>query len=271
MPDRDDFIRIPGADALRVSSKSDNHQTPFEQKRKSKRDSQQSEYDGEIQPDITELDTTELAEYGSIVLNKRNTELKLFVHIKNDSQTTDEALKNELQANSLILQSRIAEYDKELQEYDLKNKANTPQSTDTDLDTTIDNVAKLYSLYQIYLECVKNERNILNIDDIDFLDDIIRQKDDILNQIDDCRKEINFSLFTSISPKNQKKIQVEQLLSDIHSIIGDIFRQEDENRVELQAVKEKMRLEIARQDRGAKAISQFAQPSVRSRFIDTKK
>jgi hypothetical protein len=52
--------------------------------------------------------------------------------------------------------------------------------------------------------------------------------------------------------------------------VNEIIRQEDENRVELQAVKEKMKLEIKRQDRGAKTISQFSQNVPKSHFIDKK-
>jgi len=274
MPDRDTLSRIPGTAALPVTSKNDSPQNQYQQQKKKRQNQEKpDETSTDIQPQIEDLDTNDLTDYSSIILNKRNTELKLFVHVKNDSQSTDENLKNELQANSLLLQSKIAEYDRELAEYDLTSRRDTiygvrPQ--DNILDETVDNITKLYSLYQIYFECVKNEKSILNIDDIDFLDDIIRQKDDILNQIDTVRKEINFALFTPLPEKDENKIKVNLLLSDIHNIIGDIFRQEDENRVELQAVKEKMKLEIARQDRGAKAISQFATPNVKSHFIDKK-
>jgi len=271
MPDKQDFLSVPAADALRVTSRNDSHQSQYEQQKRKKNQQQSSEDLTETTTPIENLETTDLTEYGSIVLNKRNTELKLFVHLKNDSQTTDETLKHELEANALLLHSKIAEYDKVLQEYDLKTKPSPDATQSTSIDSTILNISKLFDLYQVFLECVRNEHSILNIDDIDFLDDIIRQKDDILNQIDDTRKEVNFALFTSLPDHNEKRIQAELLLSDIHNIVSEIFKQEDENRVELQAVREKMKLEIARQDRGAKAISQFASPAVKSHFIDTKK
>jgi len=269
MPDKQDFLTVPAADALRVTSRNDSHQSQYEQQKRKKNQQQTPDDLTEHTPPIENLEATDLTEYGSLVLNKRNTELKLFVQVKNDSQTTDEELKRELEANTLLLHSKIAEYDKELQEYDLKTKPH--QQATHSIELSLENISKLYALYQVFLECVRNEHSILNIDDIDFLDDIIRQKDDILNQIDQTRKEINFSLFTSLPEQNEKRIQAEQLLTDIHNIVSEIFKQEDENRVELQAVREKMKLEIARQDRGAKAISQFASPAVKSHFIDTKK
>jgi len=271
MPDKQDFLSIPAADALRVTSRNDSHQSQYEQQKRKKNQQQTPQDSEETNTTIENLETTDLTEYGSIVLNKRNTELKLFVQVKNDNQTTDENLKRELEANALLLHSKIAEYDKELQEYDLKTKPNPDDIQNTSIDDTLLNIAKLYNMYQVFFECVRNEHSILNIDDIDFLDDIIRQKDDILNQIDHTRKEVNFSLFNTIPENNEKRIQADLLLSDIHNIVSEIFKQEDENRVELQAVREKMKLEIARQDRGAKAISQFASPAVKSHFIDTKK
>ena len=138
-------------------------------------------------------------------------------------------------------------------------------------DTTIHNMNKLFELYKIFLLCVQDEKKILNIDDIDFLDDIIRQKDLILNQIDETRKLIDFNIFKDIDNNSEKKIKANVILSDIHRVMNEIITLEDENRVELQSLKEKMKLDIIRQDKGAKVVSQFEQTIVKSHFIDTKK
>jgi hypothetical protein len=215
---------------------------------------------------------TELVEFGSIILHKRNTEMKLFIKIKNKPTAgSDDSIHEDLTPEIILLQTRIAEYDRDLGEIDLKPTTTENENITRDIALTIEKLEQLRQLYQTFLVSVHDEKKVLNIDDIDFLDDIIRQKDDILNQIDDTRKDIDFDSFKKISRNDENISKANEILSDIHSIIDEIIRVEDENRVELQSLSEKMKLDIKIQDRGAKAISQYSQSNVKSHFIDTKK
>jgi len=109
------------------------------------------------------------------------------------------------------------------------------------------------------------------VDDIDFLEEIIKQKEEVLEKITSARNAVVFDYFKKLHPEDKNKIKANEILSDIHIVIDEIIRQEDENSVELQNISEKMKLDIARQDRGAKAVSQYAQSTTKSHFIDTKK
>ena len=269
MAEKSDFIPISTIQGLKVTSREDSTQNHFEQQHGKKKHNQA---DKEFQRDIEQLGPDELMEYGSIILNKLNTELKLFTKMKErHSAETNEVLRLELEANLLLLEKKIDMYNKELQKLELKKNEILPDVKHPDLDLIIKNMTTLYETYKTFLTCVREEHKIINMDDIDFLDNIIKEKDEILDSIDNARRLINFDVFKNIPPKNKKKIKADQILSDIHNIVSEIIKQEDENRVELQALMEKMKLEIKRQDRGAKAISQFAPTVTKSHFIDTKK
>jgi len=269
MSGKSDFIPISTVEGLKVASREDSTQNHFDQQHHRKK---QNHDDKEFQRDIEQLDPDEIMEYGSLILNKLNTELKLFNKIKEKhSVETNEELKLELEANLLLLEKKIDMYNKELKLLELKKNEPIPETKHPDLDLILKNMTTLLNEYKTFLTCVREEKKIINMDNIDFLDSIIKEKDEILDNIDNTRRLINFDVFKKIPPKNKKKIKADQILSDIHNIVSEIIRQEDENRVELHAIMEKMKLEIKRQDRGAKAISQFAPTITKSHFIDTKK
>lgn len=271
MADKSDFFKVAPVHLLKVSSKHDNHQNPNEQQKKKKKESKYHAV--ESIKGVEELNTSELVEFGRIILSKRNVELKLFLRMKNHKELmkSDSFIQSTIQTEIVLLQAKLAEFDKDLQELDLKLYDSGNLSHDVDLDYALSLLEQLFNLYHLFFDCVKEEVRLLNIEDIDFLDTIIKQKEDILNDIVVCQKKINFDFLKKISPENEKKIKANQILSDIHNVINEIIKQEDENSVELHSLMEKMKLDIARQDRGAKAISQYAQTSLKSHFIDTKK
>ena len=270
MNDKSDFIPISTVEGLKVTSREDSSQNQYNQQNRKKHNRQNDER--EIHRDIELLSPDELMEYGSIILNKRNTELKLFNNLKaKHSAETDVDLKHEIEANLFLLEKKIAMYDSVLQRLELKRNELPIEEHNPDLDIILSYISNLLEHYKTFLAAVKDENKILNAEDIDFLENVIKQKDEILDRIDNTRKHINFDVFNKLSPKNKKKIKADKILSDIHNIVSEIISQEDENRVELLALSEQMKLEIKRQDRGVKAISQFTPAVTKSHFIDTKK
>jgi hypothetical protein len=273
MADRNDYLKVESANMLKVSPKQDSHQNPFEENEKKKKKHTEQEQLEVIknQHQIKEYDPTELIELGRLILNKRNFELKLFLRLKGKEKliTSKDFVHKTLETDIILLQQKIAEYDINISELDLKVKVDN--SKQQDIEEELSKLGKLKTYYQLFFDFVKEEKNILNIDNIDFLDEIIQQKDIVLKQIIEIQKTINFEIFKEILPENEKKIKANQILSDIHYMMNEIIRQEDENSVELHSLMEKMKLDIARQDKGAKAISQYGQSSLKSHFIDTKK
>ena len=287
--DKNDFIRISPTNSMTVTSRQDSAKQEYDQKKK-KQEKKEKEIFNKV--DVDNLEIIELLEFGRLILNKRNTELKLFMKLRQESgveslksdedeiaspsthhadSRSEQETAHRNDKDTLLLQVKIAEYDKELQEIALKSKAAVNGEVEFDVEREIMNLQKLCELYCIFFECVKEENRVLNIDDIDFLDDIIKQKEDVLTQITDVRNDINFDSFKNISPEDENKIKANEILSDIHNVIDKIIRQEDENSVELQNIREKMKLDIAKQDKGAKVISQYSQSTTKSHFIDTKK
>ena len=261
MGEKNDYI--PVSNTISVASRNDSNQSQFDQNRK-KKEEEKKPIEIKIKKTPEQLDTTELIEFGRIVLNKRNTELKLFSHQKSaETNNPDEAQNTDI----ALLQVKIANYEKDIQELDLKN---IPDPTDTDLETQIDQLEKLFQLYVTLSECIKAERKILNIDDIDQLDDIILQKDDILNHCDKTRNMINFSLLNNLPEKSEIRIKSNAITADIKTLLNDIIQYENENSIELQNVREKMKLILSKQDKGVKTITQYIQTAPKSHFIDKK-
>ena len=255
MTDKNDFIPVSVANTIRVTTRDESHQNQGEQKKKKEEEKKNIELQNK--KSLEQLDTTELIEFGRIVLNKRNTELKLFTHQKNPENSNDLEL----------LQLKIATYEKDIHELSLKPP---PVITDIDLETQINNLVELFDLYTSLHEVVKEERKILNIDDIDFLEGIIIQKDDILNNCDLIRNQINFQILQELPDKNETKIKYEKILSEIRNTINDIIKYEDENSIELQNVRDKMKIMIVKQAKSSKTISQYSQNPTQAHFVDKK-
>ena len=273
MAERNDYLKVAPADMLKITPKQDSHQHPSdENNKKNKTQHEQEANEAKSESHILkEYQPTELIELGRLIMKKRNTELKLFLRLKSKDKLdhAKEFSHKTLESDIVLLQQKIAEYSLNVLELDIKN--NTGNVDITDIDEEINNLEQLKITYQLFFDFVKEEQKILNIDDIDFLEDIIRQKDNVLQQIIDIQKRLNLGIFKNIFPENEKKIKANRILSDIHNVMNEIIRQEDENSVELQNLREKMKFDIARQDKGARAISQYGQSSLKSHFIDTKK
>ena len=260
MTDKNDFMKVAPPGMLTVTSRQDSSQNQYDQKKKKKDAKKQT--DDAHEEELEEFEIDELVEFGMTTFKKRNTEKKLFLKMKDQNNLT--------QASSLC-------HEKPTESEDSETVDDDPQSTE--------NLSKLHVAYKSYLKIVKEESKIINIDDIDHFDDIIHQKDVILDHIDIIIKSIDFDIFKKdlipasqaswieqkfFFKKNEKNIKADEILSDIHKVINEIVRLEDENSVELQNLKERMKLDMAKQERGAKAISQYGQPNTRSHFIDKK-
>ena len=275
MNDKNDFMRVPASSTLRIASRQDNRQNQTDLQDKEKKKKPESELISENE--IEDLDTNEIVKFGNIVFKKRNTELKLFIHLRKSPELRtrqykiySHSIKNNEKKEINILQAKIAEYEKDLLEIKLKPSKKQDIETNMDIDETIENLTKLLILYNSYFKCVQREIIVLKSDIIEDFEDIINEKDDILDQIDFTLLNTNFEPYKNNLPDNENKIKATKILSDIHNVINEIMKQEDENRVELQNIKDGLKLEIAKQERGAKAISKYGQANVKSHFIDKK-
>lgn len=274
MADKNDYFRVIPANMLKVTPKQESHQNQQDQKNKKKEEKPEDNSSIFVNSKygIQELDSKELIELGRLIIDKRNSELKLFIRMRNKDQMLQTEAYNQktIEADIILLQRKIAELNMNVSELDFR-LFEEKTTNDSSLENSLDFLNRLKQLYELFYDFVKEEQRILNIEDIDFLEDILKQKETVLNQIVDIQKNINFEVFKEISPENEKKAKANEILSDIHNVMNEIIRQEDENSVELQNVREKMKLNISRQDKGAKVISQYAQSSMKSHFIDTKK
>ncbi|MCL1826752.1 MAG: hypothetical protein FWG20_01810 [Candidatus Cloacimonetes bacterium] len=260
MAEKNDYIPVSASNTLRVAARNDSNQNQHDTPKKKQ---EEKHTNIEVPEKATEeLEPTELIEFGRLLLQKRNAELKLFSLQKNT-----EDISENTSTEIIGLQVKIASLEKDIQELHLTN---TTRSTSDNIDEQIKSLEKLHQLNIALLDCVKEERTILNIDDIDFLETIIRQKDDILNQCDMVRNEINFRLFDDLLDTDPKKIKYRQMVTDLRSLINEIIEYEDENAIELHNVREKMKLILTKQDIGAKTISQYTQSTNKSHFIDKK-
>ncbi|MCL2063846.1 MAG: hypothetical protein FWG98_05695 [Candidatus Cloacimonetes bacterium] len=269
MVDTEDFLKIPTGDMLRISSRQDSSQNQYEQQKQKREKNQKNNDDLNS---IEDLDIDELIDFGRLVFKNRNIEMKLFVRLKKEmllnqiaKQDNQESATDLEEINENSNDSQETNENQEAQNLDTKS---LPPSVDTEL--TLEKMANLLDLYTVFYKCVIEESKILNDDEIDQFDIILKQKDEILNQIDEVIKEINFKLFEKFPTKNAKRIKANEILSDIHKVINEIMTQEDKNSVELQSLKERMKLNMTKQEKGAKAISQYGQPNFKSHFIDKK-
>jgi hypothetical protein len=258
MQSKTDFVKITSADAMRVASRNDENKNKQDEQKKKKKDHENK--DSEYKEYIEKLNEEDLIDYGNNIILKNKEDEKEFIEIKNKKNITN--LKQD-KTNEHINNDNIEAIE--------ENIDNENHNIKDEIETSIYHLENLLKHYKVFLKCVHEETKILNIDDIDFLDDIIRQKDIILNKIEESRKLLDFNLFKKLPEKNKNKIKANSILSDINGVVNEIIHYEDENRVELQSVKEKMKLEIIKKDKSAKTISQFEQTVVKSHFIDTKK
>ena len=288
---KNDFIRIAPTNSLAVTSRQDSSKHEYEQKKK--RDSKKKDSEDNEKKQFEEFETLELIEYGKVIFGKRNKELKMFMKIYQEadvkSQQPGVGSQDEYNINDLsptppeceaIAIETVDRSDTQPPPtifesgYDDSLAPTTPEN-DSEIEfeyaQEVIDLSRLLDLYTVFFGLVKDENKILNIDDIDFLEKIVEQKDDILNQITAARDAISFDIFKNLPPEDKNKIKANQILSEIHNVIDEIIKQEDENSVEFQNIREKMKLDIAKQDRGAKAVSQYAQSTTKSHFIDTKK
>ena len=285
MVTKDDFLRAIPTGMLRVASRNDSHQSQYDQKKKKKEPKIQES--SEENQETEELDFRELIEFGRIVFHKRNTELKLFSKLRNlnllneikaaelKKQDNNSNVQNETPDSTIphetsILKIKIAGFNKDLQEIKLKTKEQTHTPQEHEDKIVLQNLSKLLELYSSFLISVKKENTIINIDDIDHFEVFIKEKDDILDQIEAVQREIDFEAFKDYPPDDENKIMANQILADIHDTINKIILQENQNNIELQNLKDKIKLDISKQDKGAKAVSQYGKSSIQSHFIDKK-
>jgi hypothetical protein len=252
--EKSDFIRISATNSMTVTSRQESAKHEYDQKKK--KEKRKSSDDKEKQ-NQEEFETVELIEYGRLLFAKRNKELKLFM--KGYQEAGDRR------------QETVEIETGDLETGDLETGDIETGDAEAEYTSEVYKLQTLHEHYNTFYALVKDENKIININDIDFLEKIIEQKDEILSQITAIRELISFDYFNDLLPEDKNKIKANEILTDIHIVIDKIIRQEDENSVELQNIREKMKLDIAKQDRGAKAISQYAQTTTKSHFIDTKK
>jgi len=265
MADRNDYIPVSASNTLRVASRNDKNNNQHDQKKNKQDDKKDIEL--KTKKGFEKLEPTELIEFGRILLHKRNTELKLFALHKNYDVENHSDLENNTNQNIALLKLKIASYEKDIQEMNMIQIH--PQVND-DIQDQFNLLEKIYELYKALQECVKEERKILNIDEIDFLDVIIKQKDTILNKCDELRNQINFQLFTNLSEQNPIKLKYDSLMENIRNLVNVIIEFEDENSTELHNLKEKMKLILSKQDLGVRTVTQYTQTAPKSHFIDKK-
>jgi len=262
--EKNDFIRISATNSMTVTSRQESSKHEYDQKKKK---GQKRGFDDKEESIIEEFEIFELIEYGKILFTKRNKELRLFMKMYQESEEFG-MRSSECGDDNNVVTGLAPDAD------DLDVASYVPTDDEEkveEFDPMVLNLSKLLEHYNTFFALVKDENRILNIDDIDFLEDIIKQKEDTLNLITSARDAVVFDYFKDLSPEDKNKIKANEILSDIHIVIDEIIRQEDENSVELQNIREKMKLDIAKQDRGAKAVLQYAQSTTKSHFIDTKK
>ena len=257
MSDSNESIRFPTGD-IRVTPRQDTPQNQQENKKKKEKKHQQ--IDNLV---IEDLDINELIEFGRLVFKKRNMEMKLFLKLKNKNiLNVIEVNDDKLEPSSEIEQPETTSAYASIS-YFLKPNLKQEQET-------IDNLSKLNILYKTFYGLVVEESRIINEDQIDDFEFIINKKDEILNKIEETIQKTNFKMFNEYHDFDKKKIKANEIIDEIHSTIKDIIKQEDKNSVELQSLREKMKLDISKQELGVKAVSQYSQAHLKSHFIDKK-
>jgi|GEM_PF-1978151 len=273
MVEKNDFMKVASPGMLSVTSRQDSSQNQYDQQKKNKKKNKKEDDSGDNEfEDFDDFEIDELIEFGGKVSKKRNKDLKTFMNTINSSSHFFDA---SLDPTALS----IEDVDSQLVD---------------DSSDSVELLTKLHVLYSSFFKIVLDESKIINMNEIDGFDILIRKKDIILDQIDKILKIINFNDFKkeispappappalgfltiplfgnkNILPQNKEKTKADEILSEIHKVVNEIMKQENKNSVELQSLKEKMKLDIAKQERGAKAVSQYGQPNVKSHFIDKK-
>jgi len=262
MAGKNDYLPIAPSNTLRVTTSGDGHHN--HQDGKNKKKSEPKLDDQTIITNEDELESIELIELGRILLKKRNTEMKLFQNLQLNKENTqpDEQVIN-------ILQVKIAQYERDLQELK-QNKTIENTEINLTMEDQILYLEKLYSTYLVYNECIIEAKRIININDIEFLDNIIRQKESILNQIDDIRNSIDLSFIKNYSVSKEKKLKADQLLADIHLLINKIIDEDNQNSIQMKKILDKVKISLANIDIEKKTISKYGQKNIKSHFIDKK-
>ena len=182
----------------------------------------------------------------------------------NENKVEDLDIDDFMEYGNIVLKKRNDEIKSFLKLHDT-NDSNQKHELET-----LDNLANILLLYNNYFHLVQDENKIINDESIDHLDNIIKKKDDVLSLLENALGNTKFDTFKQFPDNHKNKIKANQVLADIHNIIKEIIKQEDKNSVELHGLKEKMKISLAKQEKGIKAISSYSQVNLKSHFIDKK-
>lgn len=274
MAEKSDFMKVASAQMLRVSPKQERQKQEYEQNRKKKRfpGQENDELEGNLFQDgsLSQLDEQQLIELGSLILNKRNTELKLFLRVnkRNEHKSGDEFYKL-LDTDILLIKSKLAEIDKNISDFDFM--AHDQKVNQQEEDEVLHDLDLLRKKYKSFLAAAHDEQKILLSKNPEDLEVILLEKEELLHQIETHQKTINYNIFKKYPPDYPKKAKANEILSDIHNVMNEIVRIEDENSVELQTSMNELKQEIQSRSKETKAISRYSSGNIRSHFIDTTK
>lgn len=271
MADKNDYMKVASAQMLRINSKQEKPKQAFyfQSKHKQGLENGTDEFEmPEYQANLNYLDPHQLIELGRLLLNKRNTELKLFLRIKKRNNEDSKEFYNLLDTDILLIRGKLAEIEKKLSDFDFMH--DDPVNLDEE-DEVLEKMQSLHQLYSTFLESAKKENDILLNNEVDKLDTILNEKEEALVQIELNQKNINYDIFKNYSQDYSKKIKANEILVDIHNVMDEIVKIEDQNSVGLKNAMDEMKAKILTQNKNTQAISKYASGNVKSHFINTTK
>ena len=213
-------------------------------------------------------------ELGFLILKKRNLELFLFTKLmqtrKNNDGTIESSFEDSTQVQQEIhlIQMKMFELEKEITE--LQSRVFTVKEY-SDEDDVFSKLLILVKEYQDYLDQSIKENYVLLEQGGEEISQILEVKEKILHNIEKYQRQVPFEYFKDYSPEHPKKIKADEILSELHNIVSEIVKIEDQNSVELQNQKESLKSEMKKQNKGVQAISKYVKGDLKSHFINTTK
>ncbi len=274
MAEKSDYMKVASAQMLRISPKQERQKQEYEQNNKKKRFNDQDLNEDELSlyfdDHLNHLNEHQLIELGRLILNKRNTEMKLYIRIiKKKHQGSDDEFYKLLDTDILLIKSKLAEIEKNISDFDFY--AQDQSQSIQEENEILESLGHLKKLYNQFLHSAINEQNILLEKELDDLDVILLEKEEILKNIELYQKSINYNIFKNYPPDYPNKAKANEILSDIHNVMNEIVKIEDENSVELQTSMNELKQEIQSRSKETQAISKYSSGNIKSHFIDTTK
>lgn len=200
---------------------------------------------------------------GSLILEKRNTELAFFLELNKENAEPTELNR---------LKKQITGIENEIGNLELQptNSSENGVKMKEQL-TPLDYLEKLKATYWDYAFFTEKESEAIVENDYATLQNLMTEKKAILEKIQETQQKINFRYLIDLPENAEEKVKANEILSDIHTKMDRIVKKEDENNAELNAQKDEIKKELGNLSAESKLINRYSQAGNKPRFIDTTK